>query len=392
MKGFATTLRLSFLAPPTEPMKRIYLDYNASTPLAPEVVEAIRPFLHDHFGNPSSAHWAGRPAREAVEAARGEVAALLGAEPNEIVFTSGGSEANNHAIKGIFFRTRRRNPQIITTSIEHPAVFAPCKFLETLGARITQVPVDSTGNVDPDDIQRLVTSDTVLISVMHANNEVGTVEPISAIGRFAREHEIPFHTDAAQTVGKISADVRELCVDMLSVAGHKLYAPKGVGALYVRDGIDVEPLVHGAGHESGRRAGTENVLLEVALGAACRLARHDPCTERLRVLRDRFWQQLRESFGEKVVLNGHPKDRLPNTLNVSFPGHIGQEILDRLEGIAASTGSACHAGSQTMSPVLSAMGVEPRVGLGAIRFSVGRMTTPEQIDEAVAALKAVLQL
>ena len=372
-------------------MPRIYLDYNASTPLAPEVVESMRPFLSGHFGNPSSAHWAGRPAREAVEAARGEVAALLGAQPGEIIFTGGGSEANNQAIKGIFFRASGRNPEIVTTSIEHPAVRGPCGFLERLGAHVKIVPVDRTGKVDPDDIRRALSADTVLISVMHANNEVGTIEPVAAIGRLAREREIPFHTDAAQSAGKIPTLVRELCVDMLSVAGHKLYAPKGVGALYLREGLDLEPLVHGAGHERGRRAGTESVLLDVALGAACRMARLDPCARRLRVLRDRFWDGLQETFGERVVLNGHAEDRLPNTLNVSFPGHIGQDILDRLEGVAASTGSACHSGSPTMSPVLSAMHIEPRIGLGAVRFSVGRMTTAEQIDETVEALAAVLR-
>ena len=351
-------------------MRRIYLDYNASTPLASEVVEAIRPFLGEHYGNPSSMHWAGQPAREAVEAARAEVAALLGANPTEIVFTSGGTEANNYAIKGAYFRSRIRQPHIVTTTIEHPAVLEPCRFLERLGARLTLVPVDSTGLVAPGDIRRAVTRE---------------------IGRFARERGIVFHTDAAQTAGKIPTEVGGLHADMLSIAGHKLYAPKGVGALYVREGQELEPLMHGAGHEAGRRAGTENVLLIVALGAACHLARTDPCSERMRALRDFFWQRLQETFGPGVVLNGHPTSRLPNTLNVSFPGHLGQEVLDKLEGVAASTGSACHAGSHTMSPVLSAMGVKARVGLGAVRFSLGRVTTADEIEEVVQRLGPIVR-
>jgi cysteine desulfurase len=370
-------------------MPRIYLDFNASTPLAPEVVEAMRPFLSEHFGNPSSPHWAGRPARESVESARSDVAELLGAKTSEIIFTSGGSEANNHAIKGVFFRVRSRKPHIITTRVEHPAVIEPCKFLEKLGASVTLLPVDSTGMVDPDDVRRAISRHTVLISVMHANNEVGTIQPIAAIAQIARERGIPLHTDAAQSVGKIAANVREIGVDLLAVAGHKLYAPKGVGALFVREGVELEPFIHGAGHESGRRAGTENVLLIVALGAACRLARLEPCGERIQKLRDNFWKQLRDAFGDGVVLNGHETERLPNTLNVSFPDTIGQEILDRLDGIAASTGSACHAGSHQMSPVLCAMGLKPRVGLGAIRFSLGRTTTLEEIETVVKSLRQV---
>lgn len=368
-------------------MQRIYLDFNASTPLAPEVIEAMRPYLSEHFGNPSSEHWAGRPAREAVEQARAEVAALLGAKPNEIIFTSGGSEANNHALKGIYFRAKKRSPHIITSAVEHPAILAPCQFLQRLGAKVTHVPVDRTGRVDPDYVRRAITAGTILISIMHANNEVGTIEPMAEISRLAREREIPFHTDAAQSAGKIPADVDALGVDLLSVAGHKLYAPKGVGALYIREGLALEPLVHGAAHESARRAGTESVLLDVALGAACRLARIDPCGERLRRLRDCLWRKLQDAFGEDVVLNGHPAERLPNTLNVSFPGHVGQEILSRMKNVAASTGSACHAGSHTMSPVLAAMGIEARVGLGAIRFSVGRTTQEAELHEVVELMK-----
>src|SRR3989304_55999 len=251
-------------------MKRqqIYLDFNASTPIAPEVAEAMRPFLSQHFGNPSSQHWAGIPAKEAVEHARKRAAELLQCSPGEIVFTSGGSESNNHAIKGVFFTLREKGNHIITTQIEHPAVINPCRFLEKLGAEVTYVPVDRYGSVDPQDIKKAVSAKTILITVMHANNEVGTIQPIEEISKIAREHGIVFHTDAAQSVGKIVTKVDDLRVDLLSIAGHKLYAPKGIGTLYIRKGTPIEPLIHGAGHESDRRAGTENVLLVVGLGKA----------------------------------------------------------------------------------------------------------------------------
>jgi cysteine desulfurase len=369
---------------------RIYLDYNASTPIVPEVAQAMRPFLKEHFGNPSSTHWAGAPAKEAVATARAQVAELLGCAPAAIVFTSGGSEANNHALKGVFFAHRERGSHIITTQVEHPAILNPCRFLERLGAEVTYLPVDATGQVDPEAIRQAITPHTLLISVIHANNEVGTIQPIAEIGRIAREHGVLFHTDAAQSVGKIATRVDELGVDLLSVAGHKLYAPKGVGALYIREGIIIEPLVHGAGHEGGRRAGTENVLLEVGLGAACALALRDPIGERVKALRDAFWQRLKEAFGERVVLNGHPQHRIPNTLSVNFVGRIGAEILAAMPEVAASTGSACHAGSVELSPVLRAMGVPPEVGMGAIRFSLGRGTTEEEIEWMVQRLQQVL--
>ena len=274
----------------------IYLDFNASTPVAPEVATAMQAVLAAPFGNPSSDHWAGKPAREAVEKARAQVAGLLGCEAGEVVFTSGGSEANNHALKGVFFATAIAHPHIITTQVEHPAVINPCRFLERLGAKVTYLPVDAFGRVDPEDVRRAVTPATILISVMHANNEVGTIQPIADIGRIAREHGIVFHTDAAQSVGKIPTNVRELGVDLLSVAGHKLYGPKGVGALYVRAGVQLEPLIHGAGHEAGRRAGTENVLLDVGLGAACELAGSWIGRQSIQKLRDLFWRRLTEEF------------------------------------------------------------------------------------------------
>jgi len=370
--------------------RRIYLDYNASTPICPEAVEAMRPFLTDYYGNPSSLHWAGMPAKDAVEKARGQVAALLGCDPTEAVFTSGGSESNNHAIKGVFFADRDRGDHIITTAVEHPATINPCRFLEKLGAKVTVLPVDRYGMVDPDDVRKAVTPRTILITVMHANNEVGTVEPIPEISVIAREARISFHTDAAQTVGKISTDVDELGVDLLSVAGHKVYAPKGIGALYIREGTKIEPFVHGAGHEAGRRAGTENVLLAVALGAACEVARKWVGMPQVKILRDRFWEGLMGVFGERVTLNGHPTERLPNTLNVNFADRVGAEVLAGLSGVAASTGSACHAGSVTLSPVLAAMGVPPSEGMGAVRFSLGRATVWEELEEILGRLRSNL--
>ncbi len=367
--------------------RRIYLDFNASTPICPEAVKAMRPFLTEYYGNPSSLHWAGMPARDAVEKARAQVAALLGCDPTEVVFTSGGSESNNHAIKGVFFANRDRGDHIITTAVEHPATLNPSRFLEKLGAKVTVLPVDRQGIVDPDDVRKSITPRTVLVTVMHANNEVGTIEPIPEIAAIAREAGIPFHTDAAQTVGKISADVEELGVDLLSVAGHKVYAPKGIGAIYIREGTAIESFVHGAGHEVGRRAGTENVLLTVALGAACDVARRWVGMPQVKTLRDRFWEGLKGIFGDIVTLNGHPTERLPNTLNVNFVGRVGAEVLAMLPGVAASTGSACHAGSVTLSPVLAAMGVPPGEGMGAVRFSLGRTTTWEELEEVLERLR-----
>lgn len=365
--------------------RRIYLDFNASSPIAPEVVDAMRMVLEEPYGNPSSGHWAGSPAREMVDKARMQVAGLLGCKANEIVFTSGGSEANNHALKGVFFASGRANAHIVTTQVEHPAVTNPCRFLERLGATVTYLPVDGFGRVDPEDIRRALRPSTILVSIMHANNEVGTIQPLEEIAQIAHEAEILFHTDAAQSLGKIGFTVQGLGVDLLSVAGHKLYAPKGVGALYVRDGVSVEPLIHGASHEFGRRAGTENVLLDVALGAACDLAGRKSM-DAVRELRDLFWCLLQDKFADRVVLNGHPIERLPNTLNVSFVGQVGAEILGRLPEVAASTGSACHAGSVELSPVLRAMGVAPEIGMGAIRFSLGRTTTREEIEAVVENL------
>jgi cysteine desulfurase len=364
-------------------MNPIYLDYNASTNVDLRVAHVMHHALDDCYGNPSSLHWAGVPAKRLLEKSRAQVAALLGCAPEEIVFTSGGSEANNLALKGVFFARGAGPAHIITSAIEHPSIVEPCRFLERLGARVTRLPVDRTGSVDPADLERAITSDTILVTIMHANNEVGTIQPIGECARIARERGVLFHTDAAQSVGKIPTHVDDLGVDLLSLAGHKFYAPKGVGALYVRGGVKLESLVHGAGHERGRRAGTESAMLVAGLGAASVLAQDLTWTRRVRELRDRLSALLQERLGDRVRLNGHPEHRLPNTLNVSFIGCVGTEVLAGLNDVAASTGSACHSGRVELSPVLRAMGVPENVGVGAVRFSLGRLTTHDQIDNAI---------
>lgn len=373
-------------------MRGIYLDFNASTPVAPEVAGIMRHALESGHGNPSSSHWAGLPARKMVEDGRRQVAALLGCAPHEIAFTSGGSEANNHALKGVFFSSGRDRPHFIASSIEHPAIVAPLRFLERLGARVTWLPVDGAGLVGPDDLRRAITVDTVLVTIMHANNETGTIQPVAACAAIAHEHGIPFHTDAAQSVGKIPTRVDDLGVDLLTIAGHKFHAPKGVGALYIREGLKLEPFIHGAGHENGRRAGTESAMLTSALGMAASLAADLAPMKGVQRLRDSFWDALRQAFGDGVVLNGHPDQRLPNTLNVAFVGRIGAEILSAMPEVAASTGSACHSGRVELSPVLEAMGVAPQVGMGAIRFSLGRTTTADEVDHVVTSLRQVIAL
>ena len=321
-------------------MQPIYLDYNATTPVDPAVAEAMQPYIIEHYGNPSSTHAYGQAAKEAVECARARVAALLGCSAAEVVFTGGGSESNNAVLKGVAYTYRHKGQHIITSAIEHPATINPCRFLEQQGVRVTYLPVDRTGMVDPDDVRRALTPQTVLISIMHANNEVGTLQPIAEISRMARAQGVLMHTDAAQSVGKIPTLVHDLGVDFLSVAGHKVYAPKGIGVLYMRAGVALEPLIHGAGHESGRRAGTENVIFAVGLGKACEVAQADlPRYQReVRQLRDVFWQELEQRFGDRIVLNGHPEQRLPNTLHVNFRGVIGAELLDKLPEIGCLHG------------------------------------------------------
>jgi len=365
----------------------IYLDHNATTPIAPEVREAMLPFLGEAFGNPSSGYPLGRRAKDALEEARADVARLLGCKPQEIVFTSGGSEANNMALKG---RVDFRRPgafHLVTTAVEHPAILNPALYLGELGATLTVLPVDGRGRVDPDAVRRALTPGTGLISVMLANNETGTLQPVAEIAAIAAEQGVPLHTDAAQAVGKIPVDVDALGVALLSVAGHKLYAPKGVGALYIREGLEITPLIHGAGQESGRRAGTENVLLAVGLGTACRLAAEALTAERRRVerLRDTLQERLFAGI-DGLVLNGDPSERLPNTLNVSVPGLQGGRILEALPNLMASTGAACHDRSVALSHVLSAMGIEPARGMGALRLSLGRSNTLDQIIEAAGLI------
>ena len=368
----------------------IYLDYNATTPVDPAVVAAMRPYLEADFGNPSSGHAYGQAASQAVAQARRQVAALLGARPKEIIFTGGGSEADNLALCGVAFSARDRGRHIVTTAVEHPAVLETCRYLQRRhGFAVTVVPVDGTGLVDPAEVRRALRGDTILVSVMHAQNEVGTLQPVAEVAAVARERGIALHTDAAQSVGKVPVQVRGLGVDLLALAGHKLYAPKGVGALYVRSGLTLEPLVHGAGHEGGRRAGTENVAGIVGLGQACALARQhlDGETVRLRRLRDELWRQLAEGIGG-LRRHGHPERCLPNTLNVGVPGVPGDELLARAPGIAAATGSACHAGRTEPSGVLLAMGLAPEEAWTAVRLSLGRFTTEQDVQRAAAALVA----
>ena len=368
----------------------IYLDYNATTPIDPDVREAMLPYLGEHFGNPSTTHAYGKPAKNAVEHAREQAASLIGARAEEIVFTSGGSESDNQAIIGTALANKDMGNHIITMAVEHPAVLETCRYLEArLGFNVTYLPVDKYGLVSPDDVRQAITSRTILITIMHANNEVGTIEPIAEIGRIAREREIIFHTDAAQSCGKIPVNAGELNVDLLTVAGHKLYAPKGIGVLFIRQGVKIDSLIHGAGQEGGRRAGTENVPYMVGLGKACELAKkalpeYGPM---VKALRDRLYRRIVDGLGKnRVRLNGHPETRLPNTLNISIEGLIGDELLGKIPEIAASTGAACHAGSTEPSGVLLAMGVKRELALGALRLTLGRWSTEEEIDRAAGLI------
>lgn len=372
-------------------MNPIYLDYNATTPLHPDVVDAMLPYLTTHFGNPSSGHVYGVTAKRAVDTARAQVAALLDCDPDEILFTSGGTEANNLAIRGVAsLQPDRRH--IVTSPVEHPATEQPCAHLEKQSWEVTHVPVDRTGTVAARDVLPVVRGDTVLVTVMLANNETGTIMPIREISDVAHAKGALVHTDAAQAVGKIPTSVRELNVDMLSVAGHKLYAPKGVGALYLRRGTPIQPLLVGAGHERGLRPGTENVASIVGLGKACEIARDDMQSEsrRLLVLRDELWNRLQQAV-PGLQLNGHPSQRLPNTLNVSFPAVAGSAVLAGAPDVSASTGSACHAHGESPSSVLTAMGLTTREALGAVRLTLGRGTTAEQVRDAASSLVAAFR-
>lgn len=368
-------------------MTPIYLDYNATTPIAREVAEAMLPYLYEHFGNPSSSHPYGVLTRRAIETARQQVAALLGCLPAEVIFTSGGTESNNYAIKGVALAHRDRGNHIITSAVEHPAVTNVCNWLRTQGFRVTVLPVDEHGLVDPAKLSHAITPDTLLVTIMHANNEVGTIQPIAELSEIAHRHGALFHTDAAQSVGKIPVQVEALGADLLSVAGHKLYAPKGVGALYVRSGVELAPLMHGAGHERGRRPGTENVLEIVGLGKACEIAARDLESNmaHFQAMRDRLHEGLLHKLGESALrLNGHPQQRLPNTLSLSFRNVEANVLLSEIgEQVAASAGAACHADQVDVSAVLKAMVVPPDWAMGTVRFSVGRATTADEIDRAV---------
>jgi len=364
----------------------IYLDYNATTPLLPEVVDAMLPYLREHFGNPSSAHVYGTSARAAVEKAREQVAALLGCDADEVVFTSGGTEANNLAIRGSA-EARRERAHILTSVIEHPATAQPCAWLESNGRRVTRVGVDEGGRVRVDEALAVIDTDTALVTVMHANNETGMLQPIHEFARAARACGALIHTDAAQSVGKVPVRVQELGVDLLSLAGHKVYAPKGVGALYVRRGTPLVPLMLGAGHESGLRPGTENVASIVGLGLACELAVRDldEVSSRIKALRDTLWGRLAAAI-PGLGLNGHHDQRLPNTLNVRFPKVFGGAVLADAPEVAASTGSACHEGYESASPVILAMGVSPDQALGSVRLTLGRSTTGGHVASAAESL------
>jgi len=366
-------------------MEPIYLDYNATTPHDPEVIEAMRPFFERVFGNPSSTHWYGIEPKRAVIRARGQVAALLGCRPDEITFTSGGTESNNHAIKGVARALRNKGNHIITSTVEHPAVLEVCRVLEKEGVETTYLPVDTYGMINPADVADAIRDTTVLITIMHANNEVGTIQPIEEISAIARKRGILLHTDAAQSAGKVPVNVDQLDVDLVSLAGHKLYAPKGVGALFVRGSVQLEKFLHGAGQESGRRASTENVLEIVGLGQACEIAQRDldRNMRQMRETRERLQAGLMAQH-PKARVNGHPEKRLPNTLSISFHNLEANRILEAIGlDVAASAGAACHSDRVEISHVLEAMRVPIDWAKGTLRFSTGRTTTDSEIDRAI---------
>ncbi|NOX47128.1 MAG: cysteine desulfurase [Chlorobi bacterium] len=373
-------------------MNPIYLDYNATTPIDKEVAEAMLPYLYGHFGNPSSNHVYGMEANKAVAKARKQIAGLLHCKPREIVFTSGGTESNNFAIKGAAFANRDLGNHIITSSIEHPAVIEVCKYLEKKGFEITGLPVDGFGRVNPDDVKNALKPETILISIMHANNETGSIQPIGEISKIAQENNILFHCDAAQSIGKIPVDVHEMGVDLLSVAGHKLYAPKGIGALYIKEGTKLEKLIHGADHEMNMRAGTENVLEIVGLGKACEIADRDLLENaaHYKEMRDLLFEKLKSGV-QDIHVNGHPEKRLPNTLSLGFANIEANSLLLEMKGVAASAGAACHTDSAGASSVLRAMNVPGKYAMGTIRFSMGRGTNEQDIEQAAREIIAAVE-
>jgi cysteine desulfurase len=374
-------------------MNRIYLDHAATTPTHPEVVKAMLPYFSDAFGNPSTLYSYGQEARKAVEEARNKIASLINAQNEEIVFTSGGTEADNFAIKGVAYANEHKGNHIITTPIEHHAVIEPCKFLEKRGFSVTYLPLDRYGLVDPQDIKNAITDKTILISIMHANNEVGTIEPISAIGKIANERGIIFHTDAVQTAGHIPVDVDRLGVDLLSISAHKFYGPKGIGALYIRKGTNLAPFIHGGEQEKGQRAGTENTTGIIGFGKAVEIAMEEMTKEGMRLshLRDKFIKGLLEQI-EQIQVNGHPTKRLPNNVNVTIDSARADLVLINLETewIYASSGSACSSANAEPSHVLLALGLSPEQARSSLRFTLGRETTESDIERVLAVLPRII--
>jgi cysteine desulfurase len=369
--------------------KPIYLDYNATTPIAPEVITEMLPYFDTNFGNPSSAYAIGRTNKEAIIKARKQLASLINAKPEEIVFTSCATESNNLAIHGFILANKDKGKHIITSAVEHPAVTEVCKYLTTLGYEITYLPVDTFGRVNPADVEKAIRPDTALITIMHANNEVGTIQPISEIATIAKKNQIAFHTDAAQSLGKIEVDVQKLNVDLLTIAGHKLYAPKGIGALYIRQGVSIENLVHGASQEKGIRPGTENVPYIVGLGKACELAQQNlsAISNHLSTLRDKLLRGLQEKLGMTVKINADLTNCLPNTLSVAFENVSAHALASFISNdVLISTGSACHSGETTISSVLQAMNLDFRTAAATVRISTGKHTTNEEIDFAIEVL------
>jgi cysteine desulfurase len=374
-------------------MKKVYFDYNATTPVDPDVANSVAPFYREFFGNPSSVHWAGREVRGYYEKARGQVAAAINARPEEVVFTSCGSESDNHAIKGVAYSSKNKGNHIVTTVIEHPAVLNTCKYLELHGYDVTYLPVDSFGRLNPEEIDRAIRKETILITVMYANNETGTLLPVKEIGEIAKNRGVLFHCDMVQALGKIDIDVQALNIDLASFSGHKVYGPKGVGALFVKNGLEIDNLIYGGHQEAGRRAGTENVIGAVAFGKACEITQKAMAgdSSEIESLRKRLLDGILERVGE-VRLNGHPEMRLPNTLNLSFKHVEGESLLIALDlkGIAVSSGSACSSGSSEPSRVLLAMGIPAESCQSAVRFSLGRGNTEEDVDYALSVIPGVV--
>src|SRR4030065_34866 len=369
--------------------KPIYLDYNATTPIDLEVIDAMTPFLKEHFGNPSSSHYFGQKAKEAIEKARGQVADFLNCNSNEIIFTSGGTESNNYAIKGSAYTLRNKGNHIITSKIEHPSVLESCKFLETDGFDVTYLPVDEFGLIFLSDVEKSIKPATILITIMHANNEIGIIQPLEQISKLAKKYNIILHTDAVQSAGKIPTQVSDFGVNMLSIAGHKIYAPKGVGALYVKQGIKLTKLIHGAGQENNTRAGTENVLEIAGLGKACEIAGRDLAKNaaRMKEMRDRLYNGLKKKISD-FKLNSQFENCLPNTLSLSFKNIDAYLLLGKINNLlAVSSGAACHSGKSEVSGVLKALNVPYEWAKGTIRFSTGKMTTAYEIDDAINIIK-----